>query len=340
VSVNPCPAAEQLDTAQGSFDLSLARHYNQRLHLSQTGEDEHEVMSQPLVYVLIINWNLKDDTAECLHSVFKSDYTSYRVLIVDNGSDDGSPDYLQGLFPAVEMIVNPTNLGFARACNVGIRHALRQQADYVFLLNNDTVVNAGMLGRLVETAETDAHTAVVAPMILYYAQDRVWHLGGRRHRWLPVPVTLGRNARDDGRFSEPFEVDYVAFCGALIRRGVLDTFGLLDERFFFTYEDSDFCRRARDAGFRVLCEPRARMWHKVSVSAQKDSVNVRYLKAKSRAMFYRLHPHGPHPWLTIAYVSLSTFVAAAASMLRGNIPAARATVRGWYHGYREELGTP
>jgi GT2 family glycosyltransferase len=298
-------------------------------------------MLQPLVYVLIINWNLKDDTAECLHSVVRSDYTDYRILVVDNGSDDGSPDYLQGLFPAVDMIINPTNLGFAKACNIGIRRALRQQADYMFLLNNDTVVDGDMLRRLVETAQSAGRVGIVAPKILYYRQKaQIWHLGGRMHRWLPVPLTLGRNEPDDGRFCEPFDVDYVAFCGALIKRSVLEAIGLLDERFFFTYEDSDFCRRARDAGYRIVCEPRARLWHKVSVSAEKDSINVRYLKSKSRAMFYRLHPHGPHPWLTTAYVCSSTLATAAASILRGNMPAARATMRGLYHGYRVELGKP
>jgi GT2 family glycosyltransferase len=297
-------------------------------------------MSQPFVYLIIVNWNLKDDTAECLTSLFESDYGPCQVLVVDNGSTDGSPEYLQGLFPRIEIIVNPANWGFAKANNIGIRHALQNGADYVFLLNNDTVVDTPMLGTLIQTAESDARVGIVAPKILYYAQrDRIWHLGGRRHRWLPVPITLGQNELDDGRHSEPFDVDYVAFCGALVKRSLLEAIGLLDERFFFTYEDSDFCCRTRDAGHRIVCEPRARMWHKVSVSAEKDSVNVRYLKSKSRAMFYRLHPHGPHPFLTTVFVLASTMGGALASILRRDTAMAAAALRGLWAGYREELGS-
>jgi len=295
-------------------------------------------MPQPLVYVVILNWNLKQDTQECLASLLESTYSNFRALVVDNGSQDGSPEYLRERFPNAEVIVNPANLGFAGGNNVGLRHALDHGADYVLLLNNDTVVDAAMLSRLVARGESDHGAGIIAPMMLYYAQrKRIWHLGGRVSRWLPVAMTLGHSQRDDGHWVEPFAVDYVVFCGALLKRGLLEAIGLLDERFFFTYEDSDFCSRARAAGYRILCEPRARLWHKVSLSAQKDSVNVRYWKSKDRAMFYRLHPHGPHPWLTAAYLWLNTLAVALAGVLRGDPAWARAAVRGLRDGYRERL---
>jgi GT2 family glycosyltransferase len=298
-------------------------------------------MPQSLVYVVIINWNLKHDTAECLASVSASDYPRLRVLVVDNASTDGSPEYLQTRFPDLEVIVNPDNFGFAKAGNVGIHHALRQEADHVFLLNNDTVVETSMLSALVAEAEKADRVGIVAPKILYYHQrDTIWHLGGRIHRWLPVPATLGHNQLDDGRFSQPFEVDYVAFCAALIKRRVLDTVGMLDERFYFTYEDSDFCCRARDAGYSIVCQPQASMWHKVSRTARTDTARACYLKSKSRAMFYRLHPHGPHPWLTTAFVLASTLARSTASALHGNAAAAQSAFRGLYDGYRKDLGSP
>ena len=298
-------------------------------------------MSQPLVHVVILNWNLKDDTAECVASVLDSDYSNYHVLVVDNASSDGSPEHLRQALPGLELMVNPANLGFAAGNNVGIRHALDGGADYVLLLNNDATIAATAIRELVACAEGEETIGIVGPKILYYAhRDRIWHLGGRVHRWLPVPVTLGHNQRDDGRFSVPFAVDYVAFCAALIKRSVLETIGLLDEQFFFTYEDSDFCRRAADAGYRILCQPAACVWHKVSVSAQKDTVNVRYLKSKSRAMFYRLHAHGPHPWLTTAYLWASTLGWSLSSLLRGKVAPAKAALRGLYDGYHTDLGEP
>jgi len=295
-------------------------------------------MPQALVYVLILNWNLKDDTAECVASVLESDYTNYRVLVVDNGSSDGSVDYLRHSFPDIEIIVNAANLGFAAGNNVGIRHALEMGADYVFVLNNDTTVDAAMLSQLVACAEGKAYIGMVAPKILYDEErNRIWRLGDRIHQWLPVPLSVGRDQIDTGQFSEPFDVDYVTFCGVLIKRALLETIGLLDERFFFTYEDADFCRRSRAAGYRIVCQPKACMWHKVSLSAQRDAANIRYLKSKSRAIFYRRYPHGLHPWLTAAYLWLNTLGSAMANLIHGDTDLAKLSLRGLYDGYREEL---
>lgn len=293
---------------------------------------------QPFVYVVILNWNLKDDSEECVASVLRSDYPSYRVVIVDNGSTDGSPEYLTRHFPEIQVIANPTNVGFAAGNNIGIRYALQRHADYVFLLNNDTTVAPCMLGKLVHYAEGSTSIGVVAPKVLYYKQrDRIWRMGERIYRWLPVPLSIGRDETDRGQFKEPFDVDYVAFCGVLIKRVVFETVGLLDECFFFTYEDADFCRRTRNAGFRIVCVPQAHIWHKVSLSAERDAANMRYLKSKSRAIFYRMYPHGPHPWLTAAYLWLNTLGTALVSLLHGQPELAKMAVRGLSDGYRVNL---
>ncbi len=295
-------------------------------------------MHQPLVYVVILNWNLKDDTAECVASVLGSHYNNYHLLVVDNGSTDGSPEHLRRSFAGIEVIVNSANLGFAAGNNVGIRRALAAGADYVLLLNNDTMVEAAMLGHLVTCAEAAERIGMVSPKILYHeARNRIWRLGDRAHRWLPVPVPIGRDQFDRGQFAEPFDVDYVPFCGVLIKHALLEMVGLLDERFFFTYEDADFCRRSRDAGYRIVCQPEAQMWHKISLSAQKDPAKIRYLKSKSRAMFFRRYRHGLHPWLTAVYLWLSTLASATASALRGDVELARLALRGLYDGYREKL---
>ena len=303
-------------------------------------------MSEPLVYVLVLNWNLKDDTAECVASVLTSDYERYRVVVVDNGSSDGSADYLRRTFPGIDLIGNPTNVGFAAGSNIGIRHALRMGAEYVFLLNSDATVDAGMLTLLVQQAQGDASVGMVAPKILYCSgslglerseRRRIWRLGERIRPWLPVPASIGRDEIDRGQYAEPFDVDYVTFCGVLIKRSVLEAIGLLDERFFFAYEDADFCRRSCTAGYRIVCEPRACMWHKVSLSARKDAVNTIYLRSKSRAVFYRSYPHGPHPWLTAAYLWAHTLAKAGAHVLSGNAELARQMVRGLYDGFREPL---
>jgi GT2 family glycosyltransferase len=319
------------------FDARIHGHYNGHAWPGKTACLAVN-MHQPLVYVVILNWNLKDDTAECVASVLNSDYSNYRLLVVDNGSDDGSPQHLRHSFAGIEVMVNPANLGFAAGNNVGIRRALGAGADYVLLLNNDTTVDTAMLGRLVTCAEGADQIGLVSPKILYHeARNRIWRLGDRAHRWLPVPVPIGRDQLDQGQFAAAFDVDYVPFCGVLIKRTLLETIGLLDERFFFTYEDADFCRRSRDVGYRIVCQPQARMWHKVSLSAQKAPAKICYLKSKSRAVFYRRYRHGLHPWLTATYLWLSTLGAAVASALRGDVHLARLALRGLYDGYRERL---
>ena len=119
----------------------------------------------PLTYVVVVNWNRASDTIECLKTLASSDYSNYRLLVVDNGSTDGSPDAIRAVFPAVEVIANEDNLGFARASNVGIEYASQQGADYVLLLNNDTLVNKRLLTELVTVGESDPQIGMLVPKI-------------------------------------------------------------------------------------------------------------------------------------------------------------------------------
>lgn len=297
-------------------------------------------MSDPLVCAFILNWNLKHDTAECLTSVFGSDYPNCRVLVVDNASTDGSPEYLKHHFPDVEIIVNSTNLGVGGGFNVGVGWGLEMKADYVLLLNNDIVVDPSMITQLVACAEADDTIGIVAPKMLYYAErDRIWMLGARRRGWWPVPYRVGFRQKDKGQFSQPFDMDWVPMCAALIRRSVPQSIGLFDPEFVYGFEDLDYCRRARQACFRVICEPRARMWHKVSLSGRKDPPRFTYLRMKSRGICYRRHPYGP-AWLTASYLWATTIWRAAGSVLRGDLVLAERAVRGFYDGYCKEPPRP
>ncbi len=290
--------------------------------------------SEPEVIVVVLNWNLKDDLAECLASLDKATYPSRQVVVVDNASSDGSAEMVRARFPAVRLIVNEQNLGFAAGNNVGLRYGLAQEAAYLLLLNNDTVIAADMLTRLVAAAEADQELGILGPQILYYGtEDRVWYLGHRTYRWLPVPrriaPRLAARAEDGGRI----EVDYVSGCSMLIRRQVLLTAGLLDEALFMHYEDADLCRRARQAGYRLACVPGARMWHKVSQSSSQVKPAVRRLQARNRVLFYRRYPHGPHPWLTAAFVLVTAVVTMARDLLRGRSGLIQPHVQGLYEGF-------
>ncbi|NQT22324.1 MAG: glycosyltransferase family 2 protein, partial [Candidatus Omnitrophica bacterium] len=118
-------------------------------------------MSEPRTSIVILNWNQKDDTAKCLKSLEKLLYKNYGIIVVDNGSKDGSPDFLKNNFSNITLIKNEENLGFAEGSNIGIRHALSVGTDYVLLLNNDLVVQEDFLGILVEAAEKDSKIGIL-----------------------------------------------------------------------------------------------------------------------------------------------------------------------------------
>src|SRR3989304_8553833 len=129
----------------------------------------------PPVYVIVLSWNGKNDTLECLASLQQLTYPNARVVVVDNASSDGTCDAIRSAFPNIELIVNNSNLRFAGGNNVGIRRSLERGAKYVLVLNNDTVVDRDFLSRLVEAAESDKKIGVVGPKIYYYDKPRrIW----------------------------------------------------------------------------------------------------------------------------------------------------------------------
>jgi GT2 family glycosyltransferase len=253
----------------------------------------------PLVYVIVLSWNNCSETINCLDSVNKLSYPNKRILLVDNGSQDGTPQTVAAIFPNIEIIVNDENLGFAAGCNVGLRYALENGAEFVFLLNNDTEVSSDALDHLI--AAMGPGIGMAAPKI-YYAhasQPIIWSIGGKCH-----PVTLekigdARGQIDRGQWNQVLERDYLVGCAVLISRKLLETVGLFDESFFMYYEDSDLSLRARRQGFKLLFVPNAHVWHKVALSSGgSDTPNERYWMARSSILFFYKHVKGLR-WLVI-----------------------------------------
>lgn len=284
--------------------------------------------------VIVLNWNLSADTIACVQSLQAGLPAGVRLMIVDNGSSDGSVAAFRHTFgEAVTILALPQNLGFAAGMNAGVVAALDGGAGAVLLLNNDTVVDRAMLGRLLEAAAALPEAGILGPAIYYYdLPARLWQLGAREHPLLPIPLNLGRRAlrRAAGR---PLRLDYVTGCAMLVRREVFAAIGMLDPSYAFYFEDADFCRRARAAGFAIWGVPAATMWHKVSLSAGKVRPASRYAFAWGRARFYRQHPHGVLPGLTLAYLLASTALKVARDLARGESELARLLWRGTLDGY-------
>ena len=251
------------------------------------------------VAIIVLTWNGLADTLACLESLRQLKYPNYEVVVVDNGSRDGSPAVIRERFPHVTMIENERNLGFTGGNNVGLRYALTQSADYMLLLNNDTVVAPDFLRLLVEAAKGDAETGIAGPMIYYHKQpDVIWSAGGAIDWRRRKTRMVGLDEQDVGQFEAmPREVDFVSGCTLLVKRAVLEQVGLLDERFFAYYEEIEWCVRARQAGFKIMHAPRAHIWHKISPAAQADSATVYYYMTRNRLLFLKATDANWRVWI-------------------------------------------
>jgi len=253
----------------------------------------------PRVVIIILNWNGLRDTIACLESLSRLDYPRYQVVVVDNGSTDGSAEAIREGFPDVALIKNGENLGFTGGNNVGLRYALAQGADYTLLLNNDTEVAPDFMVRLIVAAESDPSVGITGPTIYYYARpELIWSAGGMIDRLRGQTRMVGLNEQDAGQYSTaPREVDFVTGCALLVKRAVMERVGLLDERFFAYYEEAEWCVRAQRAGFRIVHVPTAKIWHKIPLDARDHSPLVHYYMTRNRLLFLKVTGAGWRAWL-------------------------------------------
>jgi GT2 family glycosyltransferase len=236
------------------------------------------------VCTIVLNWNGWRDTAACLSSLSQLRYENHEIIVVDNGSTDDSVRHLRIEFPGLTLIETGKNLGFAAGCNVGIRRAFADGADFVWLLNNDTAVDAGALQSLVAKAGSDERMAAVGSAI-YHMQEphKLMAWGGGR-----VSFLLGRSRHvlapvDDG------QVDYITGASLLLRRSALEAVGMLDEGFFFSWEDADLGFRLRRANWKLAVAGDSKVWHKetASLRGQETVLDTYFNEGASR--FFRKH---------------------------------------------------
>jgi len=220
------------------------------------------------VSVIIPVWNGRYYLPGCLDTLLAQADQSTEIIVVDNASKDGSADLVIAEYPKVHLIRNSQNLGFAGACNIGIRAAI---GDVLVLLNQDILVEDGWLAALRE-AFTETEAGVVGCKILSAVDRSLRHAGGYVHEILGVPFHYNDNSADSFNVDSPQEVQYVTGAAIGIRRHLIEQVGFLDERFFPAYyEDVDFCFRARAAGYKVLYWPKAVVLHYESTTVPEHS---------------------------------------------------------------------
>ncbi len=225
---------------------------------------------KPKVYIVVLNYNGKIDTLECLESIFRISYSNFQVILVDNNSEDGSVEAVRKKFGRrVGIIQNKLNLGFAEGNNVGIRKALKGSADYILILNNDTVVNPNFLDILLKNVQTHPGFVVFSPQIRKYPEkNKIWY-GGGRFIWPLASVEMFNRGHliNKTKLKKPTQVSFVSGAAMLVKASVFKKVGVLDKKFFLYWEETDWEARALRVGMKFLYVPDAVIWHKVGASS-------------------------------------------------------------------------
>ena len=287
--------------------------------------------------VIVLNWNGLRDTLAALDSLARCrmpEGWSLGTIVVDNGSSDGSAAAL-ATRTDVELIALPANLRFAGGNNMGLRRALAAKADAIALLNNDTEADAALFEHLLLALEQDAGAGAAGPLI-YYAppSSRIWYAGGECEPGLAWARHRGIGGRDQGQYRSVERTGYVTGCCLLAPRAVWERVGLLDEDYYIYAEDSDWCLRARAAGYRLLFVPTARLWHKVSASSGNESPWKIYHRVRANLRLCRRHARGIGrlAWLPASVVLNAALVGWL--LVRGRGAAAAAVPRAFADALR------
>lgn len=250
----------------------------------------------PQVFIIVLNWNGWDDTKECLLSLRELTYSNYKIVLVDNGSSDRSIELARIEFPEVKLIENGSNLGFAAGNNVAIQYALDHKADYIMLLNNDTIVDASFLEPLLSAFRDDQKVGFASPKIYYYNQPNViWFFEGAIDWKIGWAYHKNPNQEDNlGLYQKTVETPVITGCCMLVAREVFEKIGLLDPRFFLIYEDSDWSWRATSAGYKGVSVAESHIWHKVSASFRRDMpVKGIFYFVRNNLFFIKKHAKQP-----------------------------------------------
>jgi GT2 family glycosyltransferase len=281
--------------------------------------------SSPEIAIVIVNWERPDDTIECLNSIYATGCQDIDILLVDNGSTDGSTEKIKLIFPELNIFRLPKNLGFANGYNEGIRLALETGAKNIFLLNNDTIVERDAVA-VFKSSQWD----VTTPKILYFHKpDLIWSAGCYWRTFPPSVIMRGYNQKDGPKYSKPGPLDYATSCALWIKRPVLEIVGGFDQNYSSYMEDYDFSYRIRAAGFSIGYMPEARIFHKVSQSLGADSAQRWRLQGRNTVLFYRKDGRFPDGYL-FAFLAWFTI----RELLKGNA----AILPSFWEGVKEGLG--
>ncbi|HAA64159.1 MAG TPA: glycosyltransferase family 2 protein [Thermoanaerobacter sp.] len=263
-------------------------------------------MIEPKIGIVIVNYNGEKYINDCVRSISESTYKNYMVIVVDNASTDNSIKNLEEEFKErITIIKNNENLGFSSANNIGIKYALQNGCEFVILLNNDTVIDKDLIHNMVSTSLSNDN-AIISPKIYYYNEpNKIWSAGGGINWKKGLSFHYGFNQIDKGQFDEQKEIDFATGCCILIHKSVFEKVGYLAEEYFLYFEDTDFCVRAKQKGIKIIYEPKAKLWHKVSsTTGGEESLITLYYGNRNRLYFNeKFNKENKFCYLTYFYIT-------------------------------------
>ncbi|BAY34808.1 glycosyl transferase [Nostoc carneum NIES-2107] len=283
---------------------------------------------EPKISIIILNWNGKEDTCECIRTVQTLEYSNYEVIVVDNGSQDDSVKTFRQEFPEVTIIETHANLGYAEGNNRGIAYAMSKGCDYILILNNDAIVAPCLIKSFLRVSKERPQAGVFGAKIYYKNEpNKIWFAGGV---WIPETAStdhIGINQIEDNfTWSEIREIDYACGCALLVKTEVIHKIGFLEPKFFLTWEETDFCYRAKRAGFECLLVPSAHVWHKVSASFKGGEAGLlyHYFIQRNRLLWIERNL----PFYEIIRIYFTVIIPEALSYIRAYIsPRANSRIR-------------
>lgn len=254
-------------------------------------------MSNPLITTVILNTNRRDDTLACIASLHANDYAEQHIIVLDNHSTDGSAAAIAAQFPEVQIIPLEENRGYAGNNNVGIAAAVAQKAGWVFVLNEDTLLAPDCLSQMISAAKSQERVGIVGPMVYHHDEPNIIQsAGGRLDRYW-VSHHIAENEPDRRQYQAPRAVDWISGCAILVHRDVIEQVGALDERFFYYWEETEWCLRAARAGWTILHAPAAKIWHKGVQRDYRPNPSVTYYNTRNRFLLLAKHRAPLLPWL-------------------------------------------
>jgi GT2 family glycosyltransferase len=304
------------------------------------GEVSMPPNSRPKVAIIIVNWNGYVLTKACLESLKELEYPSFQLVVVDNGSVDGSGEKLKAEFSAIRLLTSAENIGFTGGNNLGIQWALDHFFDQVLLLNNDTLVEPEFLDPLVSFLEQNPDYGAVQPKIMFEAErDKLWNAGGGYFKGFEMTWSIGIGKTDEGQFDQEKDTPWITGCAILVRAAAIRQAGMLDNRFFAYYEDVEWSFRIKKSGFRLRYLPQSKIYHVAGGSSKKTKTKegiippiIHFYRTRNHLFLIRSHSNPISFGLSLIYQTLRNAAYMVYLGLNRRFQKVNAILKGHYAG--------